>query len=372
VSAAWKAGVPCGFEEAIEAAAAQLAAARLPLVYGLVQSTVEAQREAVRLARLLRGVLDSASAGPAGHLAFARLGLRSASLGELRRRADLVLFWGCDPDAFQPGFVERYAPARQGRTRLAVDLGDARGPAGTDLRVAVPREREIEALLVLRAFVRGRRVEREVAAPLGLPLDTLRGLASRLKACRHAALLYDGDPPLARRDAERAASLTSLALDARPGTSLRVLAVRESGNPVGAESVLTWLTGCPAAVSFAQGAPRFGPREWSAEAVLAAGDVDAALLVGVGSPRQLSARALDQLGRLPTVWVGSEGGLSTRASVAIAAAPLAATPGHVFRMDGVALRPVALAEDPGGLPTEASVLARIAAALPRPRAESRA
>jgi formylmethanofuran dehydrogenase subunit B len=371
MSAAWKDGRPCGLQEAIETAAALLGAAQLPLVYGLVQSTVEAQREAVRLARRLRGVIDTASSGPAGLLAFARLGLRTASLGELRRRADLVLFWGCDPDASHPGFVERYAPAREGRTRLAIDVGDARGPAGAEPRIALSREREIEALLVLRAFVRGRRVEREMVTPPGLPIEPLRELASRITACREAALFYDGDPPPERHDPERAAALTALALAARPRASVRLLAVREGGNPVGAEHVLTWLTGGSAAVCFAQGTPRFGPREWSADAVLGAGDVDAALLVGVGVPRHLSARALDRLGRLPTVWIGGEGALAAGAAVAIAAAPLAATPGTVFRMDGIALRHPAEAPDPGGLPTEASILARLADALPPPSAESR-
>lgn len=365
----WKGGVPCRLEEAIEAAAALLAAARMPLVYGLVRSTVEAQREAVRLARRLRGIIDTASGSSAAHLAFARLGRPSASLGELRRRADLALFWGCDPDLFQPGFVGRYVPARAGRSRLAIDLGEARGPADLDMRLAVPCEREIEALLVLRAFVRGRRVDPEVAQGSGLPLDALRDLVSRLTTSRCAVLFYEGDPPAERRDGERASALTALALAARPKAVVRLFAVREAGNPVGAESVMTWLTGCPAAVSFARSEARFGPWEWSGEAVLAAGDADAALLVGVDA-RRLSARARDRLAHVPTVWIGSEDERPAGAAVGIAAASLASTSGSVFRMDGLMLRHAAEAADPNGPPTEAALLAGIAAALPRPAAEA--
>ena len=43
-------GRPCSVEEAIGAAAALLSRARMPLVFGLVDSTFEAQREAMALA----------------------------------------------------------------------------------------------------------------------------------------------------------------------------------------------------------------------------------------------------------------------------------------------------------------------------------
>ena len=46
-------------DEAIEAAAEFLYQANLPLVYGLSNTTCEAQREAVRLAELVGGVVDS-------------------------------------------------------------------------------------------------------------------------------------------------------------------------------------------------------------------------------------------------------------------------------------------------------------------------
>ena len=46
-------------DEAVEAAAEFLYQANLPLVYGLSNTTCEAQREAVRLAELVGGVVDS-------------------------------------------------------------------------------------------------------------------------------------------------------------------------------------------------------------------------------------------------------------------------------------------------------------------------
>jgi formylmethanofuran dehydrogenase subunit B len=52
-------GQPVTVDEAVEAAAEFLHAADMPLVYGLSNVTCEAQREAVALAELVGGVIDS-------------------------------------------------------------------------------------------------------------------------------------------------------------------------------------------------------------------------------------------------------------------------------------------------------------------------
>ena len=54
------------------------------------------------------------------------------TLGEIRNRADVLLFWGTDPAARYPRFLSRYAPdppgvhvpqGRASRTVIAVDIG---------------------------------------------------------------------------------------------------------------------------------------------------------------------------------------------------------------------------------------------------------
>ena len=52
-------GEPATLDEAIEAAAEYLHSADMPLIYGLSNVTCEAQREAVSLAEMIGGVIDS-------------------------------------------------------------------------------------------------------------------------------------------------------------------------------------------------------------------------------------------------------------------------------------------------------------------------
>ncbi len=52
-------GEPASLDDAIDTAAEHLHAANMPLVYGLSNTTVEAQRGAIALAELIGGVADS-------------------------------------------------------------------------------------------------------------------------------------------------------------------------------------------------------------------------------------------------------------------------------------------------------------------------
>src|SRR4029077_4698410 len=89
-------GKPATLEEGIERAAQILAQARYPIVYGLSDTTCEAQRMAVAIADRIGGCIDTTTSvchGPSG-MAFQGVGEVTCSLGEVKNRADLVIFWG--------------------------------------------------------------------------------------------------------------------------------------------------------------------------------------------------------------------------------------------------------------------------------------
>src|SRR5437660_6236156 len=88
-------GQPASLDDAIEKAAQILAGARYPIVYGLSDTTCEAQRVAVAIADRIGGCVDTTTSvchGPSG-MAFQGVGEVTCSLGEVKNRADLVLFW---------------------------------------------------------------------------------------------------------------------------------------------------------------------------------------------------------------------------------------------------------------------------------------
>lgn len=369
MSAATVAGQATSLRDAVSAAAALLLAARRPLVTGLAASSTEAQRRAVELTELIGGVIDPAgsAAHAAGTRAFQSLGQLTATLGEARTRAELLVFWGIDPEVVEPGFMERYlapAPEAPPRSLLAVDVGDACGPAGVAERLVVDPAVEVELLWALRASLKGRRIEPPVGGELpGWPAERILGLVRRVRECRYGIIFFDAEPPPGRRDRLRPFALGALAMEANPGAHLRLIGLRRSANGTGAESVLVWQTGYPSAVDFARGYPRYGPGEYDVEHALAAGEVDAVLLLGAPDP-SLPAAAREALSQLPVVLIGAPGQLDVDMRVTIGTSSPETTPGSVYRVDGIAVRrraPAGSAPAPAGsgLPTEEEVLAAL-------------
>ena len=90
-------GKEVSVEEAVEEAAQTLVKAKFPITYGLSDTTSEAQRQAVAITDYIKGNIDTTTSvchGPSG-LAFQGVGESTSTLGEVKNRADLVIYWGC-------------------------------------------------------------------------------------------------------------------------------------------------------------------------------------------------------------------------------------------------------------------------------------
>ena len=250
-------------DAAVAAAAELLVRAERPLVYLAPELSCEAQRVAAGIADVLAATLDTVSSATVlpGILAGQRRGRTSATLGELRNRADLLVFWGVDPAMRYPRFAERYAPdpagthlpgGRADRTVIAVDLGEEAAFAAADLRIHFAAEHEVGALAVARAALAGR--ERALARGGEAWVEHALALARRLARGRYVGLVYDAEH---RASGDRVDGLLGLAQALNGPTRCALIALRGGGNRSGADAVLTWQTGFPTAVDFARGTPRY-------------------------------------------------------------------------------------------------------------------
>jgi formylmethanofuran dehydrogenase subunit B len=310
-------GSAVSLDEAVDAAAAILRQARAPLVYGLGQTSCEAQRRAVALAEAIGAVVDPAGAGTA-QFAYQAIGSSTATFGEIRDRAELVVVWRADPAVTNPRLLGRLRV--QSRALVVVDATRTATAEQADTFIELDADDDFEALWELRARVTG--------APLRVQTPPLDGLARRLLDARHVAFIHGGVDELG------VLALFSLVRDLNRDRHVVTLGLRGDGNARGAEDVLAWQTGFPAAVSFARGHPR---EELGAAALLERGDVDAALVVASDPLAQLPAAAADRLRGLPMVVVDARATATSRAArVAFAtAADGIEVPGTVHRMDGV-------------------------------------
>jgi formylmethanofuran dehydrogenase subunit B len=320
-------GKPCSVDEAVAQAIAILAESRSPLIYGLAGSDIATQRAAIALADRLGATLDPAL--PAFHRAAIQaiqaVGISTCTLGEVKQRADVVVFWGCDPDATHPALRERFldVPGEHVKSRQILAIGSQRPAAHIDEFFQWPVEQQYTSISTLRALVAGREVS---CTP------DLQALAELLKSANYSVIFFgpelSGVPELE--------ALFQLVRQLNSQT--RCAALGLGGTQI--ENVLTWQSGYPFAVNFALGYPRYGPHTFSANYLLEHGQVDSVLLVGSEGSEHLSAAAQKQLEKLPVI-------LLDNASQKCELKPVVKIPtavpgihcaGTVFRMDGVPLR----------------------------------
>ena len=295
---------PASLDRAIGAAAELLFTepGRL-LIYVAGDATCDAQRQAVALADRLGASIDGPTSDTVaeGLLAAQRRGRASATLGELRHRADAVLFWGVDPQTRYPRFMERFVFAAsmhvKQRRLFAVDVGDDVAPSECSERLALDAGDEVDALSVMRAALRG-----EVFSGLPAALNAAAELAKRLAAAhRYVAVVFDAEPSETPRDPALAEGLIALVQQLNSSTRAALFGLRSGGNRNGLESVLTWQTGYPFAVDFGSGFPRYRGSEPAAERL--GGNRYATALV-IGSPATVPAAVSEHLGRIRCVAIG--------------------------------------------------------------------
>jgi formylmethanofuran dehydrogenase subunit B len=337
------------WEGAVAEAARILNAADSPLIYGLSSTATEAQRKAVELADRLGAIIDTTSSvchGPTG-LAMQAVGEPTCTLGEVRSRADLVIFWGCNPAVSHPRHFSRYSvmprgrltpQGRRNRTVVVVDVRPTASTRVADLFLPVDPGSDYEVLTTLRALLRGKAIQAEIVG--GIPIDQLRELVEEMTACRFGVVHMGMGLTQSRGRDLNVAELFSLVAELNERTRFCVIPMRGHGNVAGADQVMTWQSGYPFAVSYVRGYPRYGPGEFSAVDVLARREADAALIIASDPVAHLPRAAAEHLEQIPTIVMDPMPTLTGR--VARVVLPTACygvdAAGTAYRMDSVPLR----------------------------------
>ena len=336
--------------EGVEEAAQILARARFPLIYGLSDTTCEAQRVAVAIADMIGGTVDTTTSvchGPSG-IAFETVGESTASLGEIKNRADMVVFWGGNPAEAHPRLFSRYAVTPKGmyipngrkdRTVVLVDVRRTMSTPVADIFLCVKPRSDFEVLWALRALVKGRRVDPSIERRTGVSLAVLEDLVARMKSCRYGAFLFGMGLTMTRGRHFNSGALLALTTDLNEFTHWVAKPVRGHGNVTGADNVVSWQTGFPFGVNFSRGYPRFNPGEFTTVDLLARGETDAILILASDPAANFPKAAIEHLKRIPVISLDPKTTLTSQlARVAFTTATYGINvAGTVYRMDDVAI-----------------------------------
>jgi formylmethanofuran dehydrogenase subunit B len=347
-------GQPAEVEAALTQAAGLLRRSRRPLLYGFEGATVEDARAAVALADRLKALIatESVSADWPGAPAAPLRGTSTATLGEIRDRARLVIIWREDPETTHPRLLERigfdrgaYSGLGGKRTLLVVDDRDTTTARRADLHLRWGPERDLDALITLHAMQRrgSRRSDIE---------NQHMALLEHISGVPHVAFVYGGGLTTGAGGQRRALVLHELVRTLCRERRVVTLALPPDSGTTGAQDVLAWQTGYGSNVDLASGHPELVT---TSQPLAAHEGVDVALRVE-------GARARLPAGVAEIALCSAPVDLDVEISIRTAAAGVEAA-GTAHRLDGV---PLALqAPFAGDAPTAAALLAQLLTEIER-------
>ena len=296
----------------------------------------------------------------------------TCTLGEVKNRADFIIYWGGNPAECHPRHFTKYAlmpkgkflpRGRKDRTMVLVDIRETMSAKAADIFLQVRPGKDFEMLSILRALVKNQKVSAEAAAETGLTLEQLQDLVNRMKAAKFGVLFFGMGLSMTRGKHMNSAAALTLAAELNAFTKFVAMPMRGHGNVTGADVVLRYTTGYPFGVSLTRGYPRFNPGEYSTVDLLVRGDNDATLVIGADPGATMPRPAIEHLKRTPTIVLDPKVTHTSRLArvhITTAVAGISA-PGTAYRMDEVPLPLRPPLKSP--YPTDEEVLKRIVAAV---------
>jgi formylmethanofuran dehydrogenase subunit B len=407
--------VEASFDAAVRKSAEILANASYPVLYGWSSTGCEAIRKGLELAEEVGGVIDNSSSvchGPS-ILGIQDVGISSSTLGQLRHRADLVIYWGSNPMSSHPRHIERYTafsegrfqPSawrgylkrlnavltkkrlrrlvnliqgrdgikvppelgrqlpytlfKEGRKMIVVDVRRTHSADLADYFIQVQANQDYELIQALRMLIRDEEVEVDEVA--GVPIGVLEEIAEVLISCDLGILFFGLGLTMSEGKHRNIDAALSLVRDLNRRTKFLIMPMRGHFNVTGANTVFTWQTGYPFAVDFSHGYPRYNPGETSVIDVLCRGETDASLVVASDPVSHFPRKAVEHLVRKPLIVIDPEfTPTSLMANVVFPAAYVGIeAEGTTYRMDHVPLPLKRVVTPPKNCLPDVEILERI-------------
>lgn len=357
------------YDEAIRETAEILCDADRPLLYGWSGTHGEAQSIGIHLAEILGALVDNTSTvchGPS-ILAIQEVGHPGCTLGQVKNRADVVIYWGTNPIDAHPRHMSRYTTFADGfflkeafrdRKLIVVDVRKSESANIADEFVRIQPGGDYAVLSALRAIVQGKRgiIPPSVA---GVSREQLFRVADLLLSAKFGAIFFGLGLTMSRGKSKNIRNAIELTEELNRHTKFIISPMRGHWNVYGSNEVFTWITGYPYAVDFARGIAFYNPGETTSVDVLSRKECDACLVVASDPGAHFPKACAEHLARIPTVQIDPHVNATThlsRIQIPVAVTGIDAE-GTAYRMDGVPIRTRMLFR--GTYPSDTAVLEQL-------------
>ncbi len=408
--------VPVSMTEAVHKAAEILVDSNYPILYGWSSTSSEAQRLGVELTEEVGGVIDNTAVvchGPS-ILGLQEVGIPTSTLGQIRHRADLIIYWGCDPWSAHPRHLERYTsftegrfeksewksymqklkahagqkkiqsaerrsftkpqaskpqacyvggvpPAidKGGRKLIVVDVRKTMSAEMADYFIQVEPNKDYELMQALRALIRDDELDVDTVA--GVPVEYLKDVADALVNCEFGVIFFGMGLTQTAGKFRNIEVAIQLVRDLNSRTKFLIMPMRGHFNVTGANVVSAWQSGYPYAVDFSTGYPRYNPGETTCMDVLLRGENDASLVIAADPGANFPKHAIENMVKHPLIVIDPH--MNATAMLGDVVFPAAfvgiEVEGTAYRMDHVPLPLKKVVEPPKGILSDEEILEKI-------------
>lgn len=357
------------YDEAIKKAAEILYKSRRPLLYGWSSTVCEADKVGVELAEDIGAVIDNTASvchGPSV-LAIQDVGLPSCTLGEVKNRADLVIYWGANPAYAHANHMKRYsyvskgfwtAEGKKGKKLVVVDPRKTMTTKMADVFVQLKQGYDFPVFSALRAILRGHAdvVPDEVG---GVPKEQLMEIAEMVKGAKFVMTFFGMGVTHTGARHNNIVNAIQFTRAAHLHTKASIMPLRGHYNVAGINQVLTWETGFPFAIDMARGYPWYNPGENSATDCLWRGDCDSAMIIASDPGAHFPGPSLRHLAKISVIQIDPFANPTTEfADIVIPTAVSGIdSEGSVYRMDNIPIRLRKIIDS--DVPTDEEIVGRI-------------
>ncbi len=276
-------------------------------------------------------------------------------MGEVKNRADLIIFWGSNPAESHPRHFTRYSGTVKGRFTkrgrkdrhiVVVDIRKTPSVKYSDEFIQIDPGTDYEVLNAMRMLTNGMKPDADMVG--GIKIEVLEELVERCKKAKMGVMFFGQGITETRGKHQNSSGIYQFGKDMSRHSKFLTLPMRGHYNVVGSGNTMCWQTGYPFAVNFGRSFPQFNPGEFSVVDLLLRREPDAAMIVAAEPMDHLPYEAARHLENIPTIVLDPRETLTTKIADVVIPVKHAgiSVEGTAYRMDHIPLKMAKIMDSP--------------------------
>ena len=334
------------WDTALDAAAKLIADSVRPLFYGWSETSIEAMKPGLELTELVGAVIDNQATichGPTVQ-AVQNVGYPLMTLGEVKNRADMVVYTGSNPMNAHPRHLSRYTTYPRGwfrqrgrfdRTLVTWDPKFSDTAKLSDTWIPFEENGDYEFVNAIRAVLKGKKLKKDVIA--GIPKEDIYELTEKMKNAQFGALFFGLGLTHTLSKQRNIDIAISLVQDLNKYSKWVLLPMRGHFNVNGFNIFMSYEMGFPYGVDFARGYPRYMIGETTTIDLLNRKEADLFMVIAADPGAHFPAGANMHLVDIPVIEIDIHWGPTTELADIVLPGTFIGleTEGTSYRMDSV-------------------------------------